>query len=71
MKPDQTFGELKEKLVRCLNKINSQMGNKRELIVEQLRLWKCNYNVNNRDKLADYLERHIGPDTKIHSPQPD
>jgi hypothetical protein len=44
--------EIKEKISRCLSKDpnNSKADN--------IRLWKCSYNYNSREKLSDYFVKH-------------
>ena len=53
MKNDQKFKEAKEKLVRCLN-----LENDRQLTVDDIRLWKINYQYNSRDKMVGFLKDH-------------
>jgi hypothetical protein len=60
---------VKAKLVRYLNQ---QEG--RNLSESSLRIWKCNYQYNSRDKVVDFLKQNLigGPDTPFsESPNKD
>jgi hypothetical protein len=63
MMSDMKYKLVKEKLVRILD----SMQTNREVTEKSLRLWKCNYQYNNREKIGELLSQHKigGPNTEF------